>query len=90
MKKYNVLFSAAALLGSMAITFAAPVEYTGDDLKKNVRISFGVDQKAADILAIKTVANNKTALYQQGLKWQTSEIKQIIVTAKADKPGQWC
>ena len=88
MKKNDLLLTAALLFCSTAVSVAAPVEYTGDDLKKNVRISFGVAQKAADILAFKTVANNKTALYQQGLKWQTSEIKQIIVTAKTDKPGQ--
>ena len=87
MKKYNMLVSAAVLFGSMASSFAAPVEYAGAELKKNFKISMAADQKTADTLTVKTIANNKSAIYQQNLVWQTGEIKQIIVTAKVDKPG---
>ena len=87
MKKYNMLVSAAVLFSSMASSFAAPVEYAGAELKKNLKISMAAVQKTADILAVKTIAGNKSAVYQQKLSWQTSDIKQIIVTAKVDKPG---
>ena len=83
-----MLLTAALLFGSTAISVAVPFDYTGAELKKNMKISLAAVQKTADALAIKTVAANKSALYQQKLSWQTSDIKQIIVTARADKAGQ--
>ena len=71
MKKYNMLVSAAVLFSSMASSFAAPVEYAGAELKKNLKISMAAVQKTADILAVKTIAGNKSAVYQQKL-WVTT------------------
>ena len=88
MKKHSILSAAVLLLLCTMILPAVPIEYTGEALKRNLKISRATVQSSADVLAVKTFDANKSAIYQEKLNWQTDGIKQIIVTLKADKPGQ--
>ncbi|MBR7143935.1 MAG: hypothetical protein IKD10_03240 [Lentisphaeria bacterium] len=87
MIKYSKCVTAALLLCGAA-AMAVPVEYAGAELKKVMALSNVVLQPSDDALVFKARANNKSAIYQQKLNWKTTEIKQVIITAKADKPGQ--
>ena len=88
MKKFNTLLLTAAFCGGCLALGAAEVELAGVAIKKLEFSRPGEVLKLDDAVGLKTAAQNKSALYQQKLNWQAGNIKQIIVTARFDQPGQ--
>ena len=87
MKKYSILLSAAILFSSLTLYPAVAKEYAGSELGKAMKISRAAVQRSGDSLVIKTAGKNHSAIYQEKLNWQTDNIKQIVVNAKADQEG---